>query len=137
MAKRWCKNLSATLALQSRRMMVLKLSVKEANDLADKIERGGGNADSLRAAINDVNNPGNDRSSVPAADIGDEEFLAEMRAQSYVEHGTDLECMICHDKFNHLISGTCEVCFREWVLSTKPKGCCAGSCGKSLGQYPS
>ena len=100
---------------------MLELSVKEANNLADEIEGNGGNADSLRAAINDVNNPGNGRSSVPATDIGDEEYLAERRDQTEIDHGTALECMICHDKFDHLISGTCEVCFREWMLGTKPK----------------
>jgi hypothetical protein len=102
---------------------MMKLSVKEAKDLADEIERGGGNADGLRAAINDVNNPGNSRFAIPATgSITDEEYLEEKRSQSQVEHGTDLECMICHDKFDHLISGTCETCFREWMLSTKPKG---------------
>ena len=101
--------------------MVVKFSVKEANDLAGEIESNGGSADSLRAAINDVNNPGNGRLSVPATDIGDEEYLAEKRAQTEIEYGTDLECMICQDKFDHLLSGTCEVCFREWMLGTKPK----------------
>jgi len=100
---------------------ILRLSIKGANDLADEIEFNDGNADSLRAAINEVNNSGNGRFSIPANEIGDEEYLAEKRAQSKIEHGTDLECMICHDKFDHLISGTCEVCFREWVLGTKPK----------------
>ena len=100
---------------------MLKLSVKEANGLADGIEDGGGNADSLRAAINDVGNPGNGRLSVPATDIGDEEHLAEKRAQTEIEYGTDLECMICRDKFDHLLSGTCEVCWREWMLVTKPR----------------
>ena len=100
---------------------LLRLSIKDANNLANLIEEKGGNADSLRAAIDDVNNPGNSRSSVPATDIGDEEYLAEKRAQAEIEYGTDLECMICHDKFDHLISGTCEVCFREWMLNTKPK----------------
>ena len=98
---------------------ILRLSVKEANDLADLIEEQGGNSDSLRAAINDVSNPGNKRSSIPATDIGDEEYLAEKRAQTEIEHGTDLECMICRDKFDHLLSGTCEACFRKWVLLTK------------------
>ena len=101
---------------------MLKLSVKEANDLADEMEKGGGNADGLRAAIADVNNPGNGRLSIPANDIGDEGYLAERRAQTEIESGTDLECMICHDKFDHLLSGTCEVCFREWMLGTKPMG---------------
>ena len=100
---------------------ILRLNVKEATNLADLIEEKGGNADSLRSAINDVKNPGNDRSSVPATNIGDEEYLAEKRSQSSVEHGTDLECMICHGKFDQLVSGTCENCWRGWMLSTKPK----------------
>jgi hypothetical protein len=100
---------------------LLRLKIKEAINLADLIEEKGGNSDSLKAAINDVKNPGNDRSSVPASNIGDEEYLAEKRSQSSIEHGTDLECMICHGKFDQLVSGTCEVCFREWMLSTKPK----------------
>jgi len=101
---------------------ILRLTIKDATELADLIEEKGGKADSLRAAIDDVKNPGNKRSSVPAADISDEEYLAEKRGQSQVEHGTDLECMICRDTFDHLISGTCEVCFREWMLGIKPKG---------------
>ena len=100
---------------------LLRLTIKDANDLAALIEEKDGNADNLRAALSDMGNPGNNRSSVPAADIGDEEYLAEKRAQAEIEHGTDLECMICHDKFEHLLSGTCEGCFREWMLSTKPK----------------
>ncbi|MBA7601338.1 hypothetical protein ES703_08408 [subsurface metagenome] len=100
---------------------LLRLSVKEASDLAGLIEEKGGKADSLRAAIDDVKSPGNSRSSVPATDIGDEEYLAEKRTQTEIEYGTDLECMICQDKFDHLISGTCEVCFREWMLGIKPK----------------
>ncbi|MBA7533536.1 hypothetical protein ES705_25776 [subsurface metagenome] len=100
---------------------LLKLNVKEASDLANEIERQGGNADSLRAAIDDVKNPGNSKASIPATKLSDEEYLEEKRSQAEIEHGTDLECMICHDKFDHLISGTCEVCFREWMLDTKPK----------------
>ena len=100
---------------------MLKLTIKEATTLADEIESGGGNADGLRAAINDVNNPGNGRNFIPASTITDEEYLEEMRSKSSIEHGTDLECMMCHDKFGHLICGTCEVCFREWMLPLKPK----------------
>ena len=100
---------------------ILRLNKNEANDLADEIEHGGGNADSLRAAIDDLNNPGNDRSSVPASNTGDEGYLAEKRAEIEIGHGTDLECAICHDKFDHLLSGTCETCFREWMLSTKAR----------------
>ena len=99
---------------------MLKLTVKEANDLADEIDNGGGNSDGLRAAINDVSNPGNGRTSIPATNVTDEEWLEEKRAQSTIEKGTDPECMMCHDQFDHLISGTCEVCFREWMLPLKP-----------------
>ena len=100
---------------------MLKLSVKEANDLADEIDHGGGNSDGLRAAINDVNNPGNGHASIPATNTTEEEWLEAKRAQSTIERGTDLECMMCHDKFDHLICGTCEVCFREWMLPLKPR----------------
>lgn len=100
---------------------LIRLNVKEANDLANHIIAHGGNADSLVAAINDVGNPKNGRQNVPAGNPTDEEYLAEKRDQVEIEHGTDLECMICHDKFDQLLSGTCEVCFREWMLSTKPK----------------
>ncbi|TET39751.1 MAG: hypothetical protein E3J66_07690 [Dehalococcoidia bacterium] len=100
---------------------LLRMTTKEANDLAALIEENGGNADSLRTAVNDVNNPGNGNTSVPVGRLSDEEYLMEKRSQTEIEHDTDLECLICHDKFDHLLSGTCEVCFREWMLSTKPK----------------
>jgi len=100
---------------------VIRLNVKEANALVDEIEHGGGNAEGLRAAIKDVNNPRNGRTSIPSTNLTtDEEYLEEKRAQSTIEHGIDLECMMCLDKFDHLICGTCEVCFREWMLSLKP-----------------
>ena len=97
----------------------LRLTIKEANDLADEIERMGGNADSLRAFINEVK--GNSNSSVPASNITDEEYLEGKRSQSSIERGTDLECTVCHNKFEYLFCGTCEGCFREWMLATKPK----------------
>ena len=31
-----------------------------------------------------------------------------------VEEG-DLECMICHQKFDHLILGTCDTCYKKWT----------------------
>jgi len=100
---------------------MLRLSVKEANELANEIDCGGGNSDGLRAAINDVSNPGNSHSSIPASSTTDEKYLEEMRSKSSIEHGMGLECMMCHEKFDHLICGTCENCFREWMLPLKPK----------------
>jgi len=95
---------------------MIRLNIKEANHLVDLIEGEDGDADSLKAAINDVKNG---HSPISAGKVSDEEYLAEKRAQTEIEYGTDLECMICQDKFDHLLSGTCEVCFRKWVLSTK------------------
>ena len=100
---------------------LLKLNIKEAKDLADEIERQGGNTDGLRAAIKDAGNPENGNTAVPAGRLSAEEYLAEKRLQTEIEHGTNLECMICQDKFDHLLSGTCENCWREWMLSAKPK----------------
>ena len=97
---------------------MLKLSVKEANDLAEQIESGGGNADSLRSAINEVNDAKNGHSSVPANKMNDEDHVQRLRSQSPIEKGKDLECLVCHEKVDQLIAGTCEVWFREWALAT-------------------
>ena len=99
----------------------LRLSIKEANELADFIEENHGNADSLRSAINDAHNPGNGNTEVPAGRPSDEEYLAKMRSESAVETGTDLKCQICGEKFESLISGACENCWRQWMLSTKAR----------------
>ena len=96
----------------------IRLNIKEANHLADVIEGEGGNADSLKAAIDNVKN-GHSPSS--AGKVSDEEHILEIRSKSTIEHGEDLECMICHQKFDELISGTCEACFRKWALATKRK----------------
>lgn len=98
---------------------VWRLSIKEASDFADLLEYNGGNADNIRDAIAELKNTGNSHNSLPVGSESDEAYLERMRNQSNTENGTDLECMICHYKFDHLISGTCEICFRNWVLSTK------------------
>jgi len=98
---------------------LLRLNVKEANDLADLIEEEGGNADSLRVAIRDVNGAKNAHSFIPANKVDDEEHILWLRSQSTIEEGENLECLVCHEKFDQLISGTCEVCFREWALTVK------------------
>ena len=51
----------------------------------------------------------------------DDDYVAELRGKSSIERGAGLECMICHQKFGQLFSGTCEACFRKWVLSTKKR----------------
>jgi len=99
----------------------IRLTIKEAKDLAEQIEGKRGDATSLRTAINDTGDPRNKHSSVPASSATDEEYLEEMRSKSSIEYGADLECIMCHDKFDHLLCGTCENCWREWMLSTKPK----------------
>ncbi|GAI60614.1 unnamed protein product [marine sediment metagenome] len=98
----------------------VKLSIPELDAMITSIEARGGDAEELkklRAQVADSK-----WLAKHAKPLGEEEYLAERRAQSQVEHGTDLECMICHGRFDHLLSGACEVCWREWMLSTKPKG---------------
>ncbi len=100
--------------------LAVKLTIPEVDAMIRDIEASGGDAEELkklRAQVADSK-----WLAKQAKPPGEEEYLEEKRAQSQVEHGTDLECMICHDKFDHLISGTCEVCWREWMLSIKGKG---------------
>ena len=79
-------------------------------------EAAGTDATELRSLLAEVEQ---DKHTVIGSTANDEEYLAEKCAQVEIERGTDLECMICHQKFDQLISGTCEVCFRGWMLSTK------------------
>jgi len=98
-------------------LATVRLSKKELKELIEKIDKQGGHAMELKNLLAEVEQE--ERLEKPAKQVNDEDYIAELRSKSYVEHGTDLECMVCHDKFNQLVSGTCEVCFRKWVLSTK------------------
>ena len=100
---------------------VMKLSIKEATELANLIEEDGGNASSLRAAISNITKKSVGLQTIAANEISDEEYIEALREQSPIEHGDGLECMVCHDKFDQLVSGTCEACFRQWALSTKKR----------------
>jgi len=109
----------------------VRLSKKELIDLIESTEAAGCDTVCLRGLLAEVEEE--ERRRQPARRVGRrepqpramvEEMTAEdhieaLRQQSTIEHGTDLECMICHDKFDHLISGTCEGCFSEWMLGTK------------------
>ena len=97
----------------------MRLSVKEAADLADHIEENGGNASSLRSTISDVTRKSAGLKTTAANEESDEERVEALRQQSTIEHGEGLECMVCHEKVDELISGTCENCFKEWALTTK------------------
>ena len=97
--------------------MIIRLNKKELLKLIEVQEAAGTDATELRSLLAEVEQ--DKEHIVIGSRSNDEEYLAEKRGQSQVEHGTDLECMICHQKFDQLLSGTCEVCFRKWVLSTK------------------
>ena len=97
----------------------VRLSLKELDQIIGDIEARGGDAEELkklRAGVADEK-----WLKEAAKPLSEEELIAQLRSQSTIEHGTDLECMICHGKFDHLLSGACEVCWREWMLGTKPR----------------
>ena len=98
---------------------LVRISIKEATELADSIEDNGGNALSLRSAVSELTKKKVGLQIIAANEISDEEHVEELRQKSTIEHGEALECMVCHEKFNTLVSGTCENCFREWALTTK------------------
>ena len=96
--------------------MKIRLNKKELLKLIEAQEAAGTDATELRSLLAEVEQ---DKHFVIGPRPNDEEYLAEKRAQIEIEYGADLECMICHGKFDHLLSGTCEACFRKWVLSTR------------------
>jgi len=101
---------------------IVRLSKKELIDLIESTEAAGCDAACLRGLLAEVEEGQPTKRGVPLGEITTEERLEELRQQSTIEHGTDLECMICHEKFDHLLSGACEDCWRAWMLGTKPKG---------------
>ena len=100
--------------------VILRLNKKELLKLIEVQEAAGTDATELRSLLAEVEQ--DEEHIVIGSRPNDEEYIAEKRGQSQIEHGIGLECMICHDKFDHLLSGTCEVCFREWILSTRKNG---------------
>jgi len=108
---------------------IVRLSKKELDELIEVTEAAEGDATELKRLLAEVTEDERPRAperrrEVPLVgarveEMTIEDYLAEKRGQTEIEYGTDLECMICHDKFDHLLSGTCEVCFREWMLTIK------------------
>jgi len=96
---------------------IVRLSIQEIDKMIADIEAGGGDAEELKKSRSEVAN--HKWLAKHEKPLGEEEYIEERRQQAVIEHGKDLECMICHGKFDTLISGTCEACFREWMLSTK------------------
>ena len=99
--------------------MVLRFNKKELLKLIEVQDAAGTDATELRSLLAEVEQ--GEEHIVIALGVNDDDYVAEKRGQSRVEHGTDLECMVCHQKFDHLLSGTCETCFRQWMLSTRKR----------------
>ncbi len=97
----------------------VKLSIQELDAMITNIEARGGDASELKKLRAQVADAKWLKKAEAAKPLGEEEHIAELRSKSTIEHGTDLECTVCHKKVDTLVSGTCEACFREWALSVK------------------
>ena len=98
---------------------MFRLSRKELIELIEATEAAGNDATELRKLLTEVEQE--KRLGKPAKQVNDEDYIVELRSQSSVEQGEDIECKVCHNKFDQLVSGTCEACFRKWALSTKKR----------------
>jgi len=100
---------------------IVRLSKKELIDLIEETEAASNDTTELRGLLAKVEErlekPA--RRGVPLGEMTTEEHIESIRQQSYIEHGKDLECMVCHNKVATLVSGTCEDCFRKWALTIK------------------
>jgi len=99
--------------------VVLRLNKKELTKLIEAQEAAGTDATELRSLLSEVEQ--DEEHIVIGSRPNDDDYVAELRGKSSIECGAGLECMMCHQKIDLLISGTCEVCFRKWVLSTKKR----------------
>ena len=106
---------------------IVRLSKKELIDLIEETEAAGNDTTELRSLLAEVEErrwqPAR-REAPPEArpeEMTTEEHVESLRQQSFIEHGKDLECMVCHNKVATLVSGTCENCFRQWALTIKSR----------------
>jgi hypothetical protein len=95
----------------------VRLNKNELTELIEAQEAAGTDATELRSLLAEVEQ--DEEHIVIGPRANDDDYVAELRGKSSIERCTDLECMVCHQKFDQLISGTCEACFRKWALSTK------------------
>ena len=98
----------------------ISFSKNDLIELIESTEVAGTDATDLKNLLAEVEQGKQEKRSEKSVNqVTNEDYIAELRSKSPVEHGTDLECMICHEKFDTLISGTCEGCFSKWALATK------------------
>jgi len=95
----------------------VRLSIPEIDKMIADIEARGGDAEELKKRRAEVAN--SKWLAKHEKPLGEEEHIEALRQQSPIEHGKDLECIVCHKRVTILISGTCEDCFRQWALTTK------------------
>ena len=106
---------------------IVRLSKKELIELIEEAEAVGNDAAELRNLLAQVTEK---KGTQQQASLGvpseanpeeptTEEHIEALRQQSPIEQGKDLGCMVCHNKVDTLVSGTCENCFREWALTIK------------------
>ncbi|GAI96182.1 unnamed protein product, partial [marine sediment metagenome] len=82
---------------------VVRLSVQEVDKMIADIEASGGDAEELkkyRAGVADSK-----WLEKHAKPLGEEEHIADLRSKSHIEHGKNLECVVCHNKVDTLVSG--------------------------------
>lgn len=102
----------------------MKLDKNQLKNLIDDTKAGGGNTDDLEGLLAEVeeeegrSNPHpvvkgrDDRLAAAGEDL--DAKLEEKREQAEKSEG---ECMICHEGPRTLYAGTCDSCFRDWMLS--------------------
>jgi len=99
----------------------LKLSVKQAESLAEEMEANGNDTSKIRDAIAEIPSgaKAEKQPSLPKERVPDDVYVQALREQASTQEGKGLICMICKEETNILICDVCEACFRGWALSTR------------------
>lgn len=100
---------------------MLKLSVREAESLADRMEANGDDASKIRVTVAEIlggAEPGG-QPSLPKERVPDSVYVQTLWEQSRLQEGDGLICTTCGKETNILVSDVCETCFFDWALSTR------------------
>lgn len=96
--------------------MQVKLNQKELATVVENMERNGEDTRELRSFLERT------QQSLPGFPISPAEYIESKMKMAHVTKGENLICCICKNQVDTLFDGVCEVCFRNWALSTMKRG---------------
>ena len=103
---------------------MVRLNKVQLNDLIENVKANNGDPSKLEGLLREVeeeeeaSNPSRAKKEKLGLKVGKAELDAKLEEAKEEAEKTEGECMICQRGPTTLYAGTCDDCFREWILAT-------------------